>query len=158
MAWVVKNLPANARATGDESSTPGSGRSHGGESGTHCSILAQRIPRTEELSRLQSTGPQRVRHDWATEHAQVHRKTERKMQRFPLTLCHTHAQLLPLSVSPIRAAHLLQLMNLRWHIISAQSPSLTLGVTLHTHYSKGLNKRVMTCIHYYSIIRVFPLL
>ena len=89
---MVKNLPANARATGDESSTSGSGRSHGEGSGTHSSILAQRIPRTEELSRLQSTGPQRVRHDRATEHAEVHRKAERKTQRFPTDpLTHTCA-------------------------------------------------------------------
>ena len=33
---------------------------------THSSILAQRIPWTEEPGRLQSTGSQRVRHDWAT--------------------------------------------------------------------------------------------
>ena len=31
---------------------------------THSSILAQRIPRTEEPGRLQSMGSQRVRHDW----------------------------------------------------------------------------------------------
>ena len=30
---------------------------------THSSILAWRIPRTEEPGRLQSMGPQRVRHD-----------------------------------------------------------------------------------------------
>ena len=34
--------------------------------GTLSSILAWRIPRTEEPGRLQSTGSQRVRHDWAT--------------------------------------------------------------------------------------------
>ena len=33
---------------------------------THSSILAWKIPRTEEPGRLQSTGSQRVRHDWAT--------------------------------------------------------------------------------------------
>ena len=33
---------------------------------THSSILAWRIPWTEEPGRLQSTGLQRVRHDWAT--------------------------------------------------------------------------------------------
>ena len=33
---------------------------------THSSILAWRIPWTEELGRLQSLGSQRVRHDWAT--------------------------------------------------------------------------------------------
>ena len=33
---------------------------------THSSVLARRIPRTEETGRLQSMGLQRVWHDWAT--------------------------------------------------------------------------------------------
>ena len=33
---------------------------------THSSILAQRIPWTEEPGRLQSMGLQAVRHNWAT--------------------------------------------------------------------------------------------
>ena len=33
---------------------------------THSSILAQRIPWTEEPGRLQSVGSQRVGHDWVT--------------------------------------------------------------------------------------------
>ena len=33
---------------------------------THSSILAWRIPQTEEPGRLQSMGSQRVGHDWAT--------------------------------------------------------------------------------------------
>ena len=33
---------------------------------THSSILAWRIPRTEEPGGLQSMGSQRVRHDWVT--------------------------------------------------------------------------------------------
>ena len=36
------------------------------EMATHSSILAWRIPWTEEPGGLQSTGSQRVRHDWAT--------------------------------------------------------------------------------------------
>ena len=36
---------------------------------THFSILARRIPWTEEPGGLQSMGLQRVRHDWVTEHA-----------------------------------------------------------------------------------------
>ena len=36
------------------------------ETVTHSSILAWRIPWTEKPGRLQSTGSQRVRHDWAT--------------------------------------------------------------------------------------------
>ena len=36
------------------------------EMATHSSILASKIPQTEEPSRLQSTGSQRVGHDWVT--------------------------------------------------------------------------------------------
>ena len=36
------------------------------EKATHSSTLAWKIPRTEKPGRLQSTGSQRVRHDWAT--------------------------------------------------------------------------------------------
>ena len=42
---------------------------------THSSILAWRIPWTEELGRLQSMGSQRVRHDWVTNtytHIHIH--------------------------------------------------------------------------------------
>ena len=35
------------------------------EMATHCSVLAWRIPWTEEPGGLQSTGSQGVRHDWA---------------------------------------------------------------------------------------------
>ena len=38
--------------------------------GTPSSILAWRIPRTEERGRLQSMGSQRVGHDWVTEQQQ----------------------------------------------------------------------------------------
>ena len=38
------------------------------EMATHSSILAWRIPQTEEPGGLQSTGSQRVRHDRATSH------------------------------------------------------------------------------------------
>ena len=43
---------------------PGWGRSPGGGHGTHSSILAWRIPWTEEPGGLQSIGSQRVRHNW----------------------------------------------------------------------------------------------
>ena len=49
---------------GDPYSIPGSGRSPGVEMATHSSILAWRIPWTEEYGGLQSMGSQRVRHDW----------------------------------------------------------------------------------------------
>ena len=37
----------------------------------HSSILAWRIPRTEEPGGLQSTGSQRAGHDWAIKHSTV---------------------------------------------------------------------------------------
>ena len=50
----------------DLGSIPGSGRSPGEGNGYHSSILAWKIPWTEEPCRLQFTGSQRVGHDWAT--------------------------------------------------------------------------------------------
>ena len=40
--------------------------------GTHSSILAWRIPGTEEPDRLYSMGCKRVRHNWANEHTHKH--------------------------------------------------------------------------------------
>ena len=65
---MVKNLPANvgdARAAG---LIPRSGKSPGVGNGSPSSILAWKIPWTEEPGGLQSMGPQGVRHNWATEH------------------------------------------------------------------------------------------
>ena len=60
---VVKNLPANARDTRDLGSIPGSGRSPGGGNGYPPSLLAWKIPLTEEPGGLQSMGLRRVGHD-----------------------------------------------------------------------------------------------
>ena len=56
-------VKAPACNMGNPGSIPGSGRSPGA---THSSILAWRIPWTEEPGGLQSTGLQRVGHNWAT--------------------------------------------------------------------------------------------
>ena len=48
---------------GDPGSSPGSGRSSGEGNGNPLSILAWRIPWTEESGGLQSMGSQRVGHD-----------------------------------------------------------------------------------------------
>ena len=58
---VVKNLPVNAEDARDAGSIPGLERSLG--EATHSSILAWKIPWTEERGWLQSIGSQRVRHD-----------------------------------------------------------------------------------------------
>ena len=57
------DLPVNAETAGDAGLILGSGRSPGGGNGNHSSILAGKIPWTEEPGRLQSMGSQRVRHD-----------------------------------------------------------------------------------------------
>ena len=69
---MVKNQPADAGDIKDVSSIPGMGRSPGGGLGqaTHSSILAWRIPQTEEPGGLQSIWSQRVGHDWA--HTSTH--------------------------------------------------------------------------------------
>ena len=59
---VGKESTCNAGDPGDMDLISRSGSSPGGEA-TQSSILAWRIPWTEEPDRLQSTGSQRVRHD-----------------------------------------------------------------------------------------------
>ena len=59
---MVKILPANAGDVTDEGSIPGSGRSLEEEIAAHSSILAGKIPRTEEPGGLQSVGLPRIGH------------------------------------------------------------------------------------------------
>ena len=63
VALVVKNLPANAGDIRDTGSVSGSGRSSGEGHGNPSSILAWRIPWTEEPGGLQSLGSHGPRHD-----------------------------------------------------------------------------------------------
>ena len=60
---MLKNPPASAGDIRDWGLIPGLGRSPERGHGTHSSILAWRIPWTEEPGGLQSTGSQRVGHD-----------------------------------------------------------------------------------------------
>ena len=60
---MAKNLPANAGDVGDSGSIPGLGRPLEEGMATHSSILAWRIPWTEEPGGLQSIALQRVGHD-----------------------------------------------------------------------------------------------
>ena len=68
MAQRVKHLPAMwetwVRSLGWEDPLEK-------EMATHSSILAWRIPRTEELGGLQSMGSRRVRHNWVTSQAYI---------------------------------------------------------------------------------------
>ena len=60
---VVKNLPANAEGTRDGFDPWVQNHPQEKEMATCFSILACKIPWTEETGRRQSTGLQRVRHD-----------------------------------------------------------------------------------------------
>ena len=60
---MVKNLLTNAGEVRDTGSIPELERSPGGGHGNPFSILARKIPWTEEPGRLQSIGSQRVGHD-----------------------------------------------------------------------------------------------
>ena len=61
---MVKNPPASARDIRDAGFDPWVGKIPLEEDITaHCSVLAWRIPQTEEPGRLQSIGSQRVRND-----------------------------------------------------------------------------------------------
>ena len=62
--WLSgEELAYKAGVAGDTGSIPGLGRSLEEGMATHSSILAWRIPWTEEPGGLQSMGSQRVRHD-----------------------------------------------------------------------------------------------
>ena len=68
---MVKNPPANAGDIRGVGLIAGSGRSPAGGHATHSSVLAWRIPWTEEPGGPQSVGLQRVGDDWVTEHTRV---------------------------------------------------------------------------------------
>ena len=60
---MVKKLPANTADIRDRGSFPGLERSPGGGHGSPFSVLAWRIPWTDEPGRLQFPGLPEVRHD-----------------------------------------------------------------------------------------------
>ena len=60
---VAKNPPANAADVRDTGSSPGMGRSPEEKNGNPSSVLAWKIPRTEEPGGLQFMGLQRVGQD-----------------------------------------------------------------------------------------------
>ena len=60
---VVKNLLASAGDARDDGLISGSGRSLSEEMATHSSIVAWKVPWTEEPGGLQPMGSQRIGHD-----------------------------------------------------------------------------------------------
>ena len=77
---TVKNPPPNAGDAGDVGLIPRLGRSPGrGNGNLFSSILAWKIPGTEEPGGVQSMRSQTVRHKWVTEH--THMVTCRKTDK-----------------------------------------------------------------------------
>ena len=75
---MVKNPPTNA---GDAGLIPGLGRSPGRGHATHSSVLAWRIPWTEEPGGLQPMELQRVRHDLVTKHTHICPLSHKNIQK-----------------------------------------------------------------------------
>ena len=72
---VGKESTCSARDTGDMGLIPELERSPGEGNGNPSSILAWRIPWTEEPGGLHCIGSQKVKHDLATEHTHTHTHT-----------------------------------------------------------------------------------
>ena len=64
---LVKNMPANAEDVRDVGSISGQEDPLEKEMATHSSILAWRVPWTEEPGGLHFIGSQRIGHDWAAQ-------------------------------------------------------------------------------------------
>ena len=54
---------------------------------TYCSILAWRIPWTEEVGRLQFMGSQRIGHKLVTEHTQIYNQSLLKKELLATIVC-----------------------------------------------------------------------
>ena len=78
---------------------------------------------------------------------------ERKVQRHPTSFPTPHKHHVSLLIStPTRKGHVLVRDEPTLTIIILQSPPFTLGLTLGSVYSMGLDGCVMTCIHRDNII------
>lgn len=75
---------------------------------------------------------------------------------FPYTRSCPHTPIIsPHYLTPPRQnAYLLQLVNLRGHIIVPQSAQFTPGFTLGMGHAPYFDKCMMTCLHHQSIIQI----
>ena len=161
VAQTVKNLPATGETwvwyLGQEDPLEK-------EMATHSSILAWRIPRTEEPGGLQSIGLQRVGHDWVTNTLFLSRRKNFSCLwtgTLPLYCIWTQDEILPLPGSQIY-----QPLDWNYIICSFGSQAFRIGLELHfpefpacstsIMYLSGRTQGVLTsAIQHYILLVLF---
>ena len=138
-----KESACNAGDIGDENSTPGLGRSLVGGNDTPLQYSCLDNPWTEEPDELQSVRSQRVGHDWKLTSSHWHHHYHDNKHCQHLQVLHGLKQ--SKSLVFCRVVHLLQFMNLHWHIIIIWSSWFTLGFTFAIAHSICLNRCIMLC-------------
>ena len=106
---------------------------------THSNILAQNIPWTEKLGRLQSTRLQRVEHNWVTEHPHSTYSYYKFLAIFPLLYIHPWAYLTPNSLDRLWV-WLLSCFSLVWLFatlwtVASQAP-LSMGRSKQEYWNR----------------------
>ena len=102
IALVVQYLPANAGVIRDTSSIPGSGISPEEHVAIHSSILAWRIPWTEESGGLQSIASQRAGHDWGNRACTRTHRMRSKRGKPPTVSCSLDPSVSPGNELPLK--------------------------------------------------------
>ena len=111
----------------------------------HSSIMAWKILWAQELGRLQSMGPQRVGHDWATEHTHTHS---------PAVILNSHTVVQFHQVLPASSACSVMSNSLHPHGLSSLQTPLSLEFSrpgilgqVAISYSRGSSgRRDWTCV------------
>ena len=109
---------------------------------THSSILAWRIPWTEESGGLQSMGSQRVRHDFACMHS-----TKLKNILVSITIVTNHHKLSGLKTPQIYI--ILEVRNSSWISLNWSK-----GVSRAVCLPRSLGKTLLTCI--FKVLKTIP--
>ena len=154
---VVKTPPANA---GDVGLIPGSGRSLEKEMPTHSSILAWKIPWTEEPGRLQFMGLQRVGHDWATKQRLIQVNIASVVAyRRSINLDKEQPRKVDVFLITVLGLFLLIFMSVYYFRHYSSPPHLpNTHIHVHTH-AHTPTRRFLLCYHFgIHVINTFPLI
>ena len=101
------------------------------EIATHSSILACKIPWTEQRGRLQSMGLQRLRHDWVTEHAHTGALRQQKFTPSQFWRLKIQNQDVCRTVLTLKALEKSPFLHLLWHSLAVPKSSHGLLPSVH---------------------------